>query len=116
MEVPREQVVVCDNGTGYVKCGFAGDNFPRAVFPCMVGRPTMRYEEAGSEQTLKDIMVGEDAAAQRNNLEVRKGRGGERAYNAVHPRDVSPYVVWLAGCVGVRVCPPSCVALGIKKK
>ena len=71
MEVPREKVVVCDNGTGYVKCGFAGDNFPRAVFPCMVGRPTMRYEEQSSETTLRDIMVGDEAAEQRNNLEVR---------------------------------------------
>ena len=31
MDVAREKVVVCDNGTGFVKCGFAGDNFPRAV-------------------------------------------------------------------------------------
>ena len=34
----RRKVVVCDNGTGYVKCGFAGDLWPSAVFPCMVGR------------------------------------------------------------------------------
>jgi actin-related protein 2 len=49
----REKVVVCDNGTGFVKCGFAGDNFPRAVFPCMVGRPMLRYEEEISAQQLK---------------------------------------------------------------
>lgn len=30
--------VVCDNGTGMVKAGFAGDDAPRAVFPSMVGR------------------------------------------------------------------------------
>jgi hypothetical protein len=29
---------VCDNGTGFVKIGFAADAFPRS-FPCMVGRP-----------------------------------------------------------------------------
>ena len=29
---------VCDNGTGWVKCGFAGDGFPQ-TFPCMLGRP-----------------------------------------------------------------------------
>lgn len=28
--------IVCDNGTGFVKCGFAGANFPTAIFPCMV--------------------------------------------------------------------------------
>jgi hypothetical protein len=25
--------LVVDNGTGFVKCGFAGDNFPAAIFP-----------------------------------------------------------------------------------
>jgi actin-related protein 2 len=49
----RERTVVCDNGTGFVKCGFAGDNFPRAVFPCMVGRPLLRYEEEMSTSQLK---------------------------------------------------------------
>lgn len=69
----RQKVVVCDNGTGVrevtcwlqhrslaqysqpdqlatvavqlVKCGFAGDNFPLSVFPCMIGRPVMRFED-----------------------------------------------------------------------
>ncbi|KAG2251981.1 hypothetical protein Bca52824_082117 [Brassica carinata] len=31
--------LVCDNGTGMVKAGFAGDDAPRAVFPSIVGRP-----------------------------------------------------------------------------
>lgn len=31
--------VVCDNGSGMVKAGFAGDDAPRAVFPSIVGRP-----------------------------------------------------------------------------
>jgi actin len=30
---------VCDNGSGMVKAGFAGDDAPRAVFPSVVGRP-----------------------------------------------------------------------------
>ena len=34
----RARTLVCDNGTGFVKCGFAGDNFPTSVFPCMVRR------------------------------------------------------------------------------
>ena len=37
--------VVLDNGTGYVKCGFAGDQTPRLVFPSVVGTPVLRYEE-----------------------------------------------------------------------
>lgn len=31
--------LVCDNGSGLVKSGFAGDDAPRAVFPSIVGRP-----------------------------------------------------------------------------
>ena len=34
---------MCDNGTGYVKCGFAPSNFPKFTFPSMVGRHCTRY-------------------------------------------------------------------------
>ena len=47
-------VVVLDTGTGFVKAGFAGDNFPRASFHCMVGRPTLRHGESfAGPQVLK---------------------------------------------------------------
>jgi len=32
------QPCVCDNGSGMVKAGMAGDDAPRAVFPSIVGR------------------------------------------------------------------------------
>ena len=42
--------IVCDNGSGMVKCGFAGDDAPRAVFPSIVGRPKMQFlSAAGAE-------------------------------------------------------------------
>jgi len=62
--------VVCDNGTGYVKCGFAGDNFPQQIFPSMIGRPLMRFEEEFKDVQLKDIMIGEECAKHRAMLEV----------------------------------------------
>jgi len=62
--------VVCDNGTGFVKCGFAGQNFPTAIFPAMIGRPIMRAEEKVGNVELKDIMVGEEAAELRTMLEL----------------------------------------------
>jgi len=31
------QPLVCDNGTGMVKAGFAGDDAPRAVFRVLLG-------------------------------------------------------------------------------
>ncbi|KAL2917245.1 Actin-related protein 2 [Polyrhizophydium stewartii] len=64
------EVVVCDNGTGFVKCGFAGTNFPEAIFPAVVGRPILRAEEAIGDVTLKDIMVGDEAAAVRAMLQM----------------------------------------------
>ena len=36
MNADGKTVVVCDNGTGFVKCGYAGTNFPAHIFPCMV--------------------------------------------------------------------------------
>jgi len=62
--------VVCDNGTGFVKCGFAGANFPTSIFPSMVGRPIMRFEEKIENVEIKDIMVGDEASKLRTMLEI----------------------------------------------
>jgi len=63
--------VVCDNGTGFVKCGFAGDNFPIGSFPSMIGRPTLRQESKLSKAVkLKDIMIGQEAENAREFLEI----------------------------------------------
>jgi actin-related protein 2 len=62
--------IVSDNGTGFVKLGYAGENFPEHIFPSMVGRPLMRYEEEFKDLVLKDIMVGDECAANRSFLEV----------------------------------------------
>lgn len=66
-----KQPVVSDNGTGFVKCGFAHDNFPQHIFPSMVGRPLMRYDEDFENVELKDIMVGDEAARYRSMLELK---------------------------------------------
>ena len=55
----------------FVKCGFAGQNFPTAIFPAMIGRPIMRAEEKVGDVELKDIMVGEEAAELRTMLELK---------------------------------------------
>lgn len=62
--------IVCDNGTGFVKCGFAGSNFPTSIFPSMVGRPIMRFEEKVENVEIKDIMVGDEASKLRSMLEI----------------------------------------------
>jgi len=70
MSIPSNKVVVCDNGTGFVKCGFAGSNFPASIFPSMVGRPILRFEEKIDNVQLKDIMVGDECQKLRMMLQV----------------------------------------------
>lgn len=62
--------LVVDNGTGFVKCGYGGDNFPEHIFPSMIGRPLMRYEEEFKDVKLQDIMVGDECAEHRAMLET----------------------------------------------
>eukprot|EP00002_Diphylleia_rotans_P005697 TRINITY_DN1486_c0_g1_i1.p1 TRINITY_DN1486_c0_g1~~TRINITY_DN1486_c0_g1_i1.p1 ORF type:complete len:387 (-),score=107.06 TRINITY_DN1486_c0_g1_i1:613-1773(-) len=66
-----KKVIVCDNGTGFVKCGFAGSNFPEHIFPSMVGRPILRSEEKIDNIELKELMIGDEAAKFRSMLEIR---------------------------------------------
>lgn len=62
--------IISDNGTGFVKVGYAGDNFPACIFPSMIGRPLMRYEEDFKDVELKDIMIGDECAKHRAMLET----------------------------------------------
>ena len=49
-------------GTGSLKYG--------SVFPSIVGRPILRAEERVGTSIIKDIMVGDEAAENRNYLQV----------------------------------------------
>eukprot|EP00253_Pinus_taeda_P000681 PITA_00681 len=60
------QAVVCDNGSGTIKAGFAGDESPRAVFPSLVGFPRHTGVMVGMEQ--KDAYVGDEALCKRDIL------------------------------------------------
>lgn len=35
---------ICDNGTGFLKLGCPGQNFPQAKIPSVIGRPMLRYD------------------------------------------------------------------------
>jgi len=70
MDSNGRKVIVCDNGTGFVKCGYAGSNFPAHIFPSLVGRPIIRAANRIDDIEVKDLMVGDEASKLRSMLEV----------------------------------------------
>ncbi|VEU21949.1 DEKNAAE102925 [Brettanomyces naardenensis] len=62
--------IVLDQGTGFVKVGRAGQNFPDHIFPSIVGRPILRAEEKTGDVEIKDIMCGDEASAVRSSLQI----------------------------------------------
>jgi actin-related protein len=60
--------IVLDPGSHHIHSGFAGDDAPRAVYPCVVGRPRGKVVFAEGES---DAYVGDD---------VGGGKGGQRLF------------------------------------
>ncbi|XP_076635909.1 actin-related protein 2 isoform X2 [Colletes latitarsis] len=76
MDSKGRKIIVCDNGTGFVKCGYAGANFPAHIFPSVVGRPIIRAVnkmgdiDVKQEYNIRDLMVGDEASKFRSMLEI----------------------------------------------
>nr|WOD57886.1 Arp2D2 [Drosophila barbarae] len=75
MDSNGRNVIVCDNGSGFIKCGYAGSNFPAFVFPSIVGRPVIRAgnridDKAVKDLHIHDVIVGDEASQLRSLLEL----------------------------------------------
>jgi len=55
--------IVIDNGSGYTKAGYTGEDAPRVRFPCIVGRPKVESIMVGSQKS--ELYIGEQAEAKR---------------------------------------------------
>ena len=62
--------VICDNGSGFLKMGYAGENFPRFTIPSIAGRPLLRASQKIGEIELKPLMLGDEANPLRSFLEI----------------------------------------------
>merc|ERR1719311_1497123 len=54
-----------------MKVGYAGHQEPTLMFPTLIGRPMLRFDQAlGGEQKVSDLMVGDDANSARSMLQL----------------------------------------------
>lgn len=62
--------VVIDNGSGFCKVGFSGDDAPKHVFPSIVGRP--RHQGVNVGMGNKETYIGDNInLSKRNNLTLK---------------------------------------------
>ena len=71
-----DAAVVCDNGTGYIKAGYAACDVPSVCLPSVVGRPRpiRRGQMKRVQQTRSspgDVLVGDAALAKRESHTLR---------------------------------------------
>ena len=70
MQEVQSNKVICDNGSGFLKMGYAGENFPRYTIPSIAGRPMLRASQKIGEIELKPLMLGDEANPLRQFLEI----------------------------------------------
>jgi actin-related protein 2 len=67
----KHPCVILDNGSGYLKAGFATDSIPSYTIPTLIGRPMLRYEEHIESFEIKPIMIGDQVIPVRSMLEIK---------------------------------------------
>lgn len=67
----KNSIVILDNGSGYLKCGFSSQNTPSHNIPALIGRPMLRYAEHIEDFEIKPIMIGDEVIPVRSLLEIK---------------------------------------------
>jgi actin beta/gamma 1/actin len=60
--------VIIDNGTGFIKAGFEGEDSPKVVLPTLIGKPKMPGIMVGMDQ--KEFYVGEEVIEKQEFLNI----------------------------------------------
>ena len=63
------KAIVIDNGSFLSKCGIAGENRPRFVFPTVIGHPRDEFAKFLEADVSRDYFVGNEAI---DNMEILK--------------------------------------------
>ena len=61
--------IVIDNGSGWIKAGFGGEDAPRSCFPTAIGR--LRHGQSAPEASLKDSYIGNQITEKRDILSIQ---------------------------------------------
>ena len=67
MEEEVKPNIILDNGSGYIKAGFTGDEAPKTVFPTCVGYPLL-YDGSNKGEDVKEFFIGSDAETQKEKV------------------------------------------------
>ena len=67
MEEEVKPNIILDNGSGYIKAGFTGDEAPKTVFPTCVGYPLL-YDGSNKVEDVKEFFIGADAETQKEKV------------------------------------------------
>ncbi len=66
----QNKPLVIDNGTGFTKNGFAGEDQPRSVFPTIIGYPKYQIIMTDVEHYVREYYIGEEAINLRGVLKL----------------------------------------------